>query len=1226
MNKKVIIFGISLIFLLIAITTISASSVLVDLTNLSKIGYGHELIWRANVTGFYDEQAIASYANDTVFVNSRRDNKFYGVNATNGTILWDFYVGTAGAGYTGFGGPTYYGGVVYNAFNGIYAVHPNNGTSIWNYTDVSVEFSQNVAVDEDYVAAVSYIDPSSVFVLNRTTGEVVWNSTVGSAANRIAAEPLLYEDYLIIASFNADTYGLVAFNVTNGSIIWNRTDNAFWDGAPVLYGDKIYITYNYGISSRYLINGTTFLDDTGVAGRTSTVSIHDDVAFSSINGNFYASYLNGTVKWNSYDTYGGTYGSDQTYAQSSISNGLVFSTVMCDSCTGETEGDGFIYAINETNGDFLWRYHVPEDIFGYVSIAAGNIYVVTDEDYLYAFDFGIGSGDYPLIGYDSNRTGYSPDGISTWQYVQVNCTENAPRNHTCNITNNYDHEVHNLTLNFTNLNFKYDVYNSTGDLTNSSVSNYTFSSLSSFGSEIITIVQKEEILQCTQIISAGSYVIPNDLSTSSTCINIDTDNVIIDCQWNTISGGGAGYAFDLDASSSDYLSNITIKNCYTNNFLYAFRSDYTNESYFYNLTLNSPSGYGLYLGTATRYNYFENITIIANSAMLVTGSDYNNFSRLNLTGGSGTLIKFDSGSDNNKFNESSFTGGLYHMEILNTGCKDNYFYDSNFSGATNYSLRFTVSPTPSYRNYFYNNIFNNTNNTYFASVNANNEWNTTFDSGTTNIIGELAYGGNYWATPNGNGYSETCTDSNSNGVCDSPYDVESNGSCTEGVDCTTQNIDYYPLTIIIPNSVPFINLTGLNLMTMNEDTTNATINLSYHVSDPEDDDVLINWTCSDNETDFTVSVNNESKLMNLTAGNNFHGLVNVTCTAHDTSSGTNSSWFLVTVTNVADSSIVTLLSPQSGIGYYDPTNITFIYNVSDSGVNIENCSLILNGYLNYTNISITEDINQTLGLNNLGIGNYSWSVNCTNADGEVYASSANLFSVFNFSFTSNSTNLTLTNTSNIADFAIDNYPYGRINFTNIDVSSELYINENVNISQNYIYLNSTNLTGLNTSARITLFNLSFTNPRPLKDGVFCSDCTEVSYSGGIFVFDVPSFSNYSAEETPDEGGDGGTTSSSGGGGTTTSSETNESENTTNSTSSNSGSVAAITGEATSGGNGESGDSKNVGEIFSSRFDSVLDEVYNLMKRNEWYDKFLKMVFFNKDLINFWISNAFSSDL
>jgi len=73
-------------------------------------------------------------------------------------------------------------------------------------------------------------------------------------------------------------------------------------------------------------------------------------------------------------------------------------------------------------------------------------------------------------------------------------------------------------------------------------------------------------------------------------------------------------------------------------------------------------------------------------------------------------------------------------------------------------------------------------------------------------------------------------------------------------------------------------------------------------------------------------------------------------------------------------------------------------------------------------------------------------------------------------------------------------------------------------------LNATNLTEFNLSSRIILNSITFVNPRPVKDieddGTFVDcvdpDCVEVSFTGGVFVFNTTSFTSFQAAdgETP----------------------------------------------------------------------------------------------------------------
>jgi len=82
----------------------------------------------------------------------------------------------------------------------------------------------------------------------------------------------------------------------------------------------------------------------------------------------------------------------------------------------------------------------------------------------------------------------------------------------------------------------------------------------------------------------------------------------------------------------------------------------------------------------------------------------------------------------------------------------------------------------------YDNLLNNTNNVRASSYYPN-AWNTTLRAGT-NVVGGSYLGGNYYAEPDGTGYSETCTDADANDICDS------NRTHYSG------NVDYYPLAAV----------------------------------------------------------------------------------------------------------------------------------------------------------------------------------------------------------------------------------------------------------------------------------------------------------------------------------------------------------------------------------------------------------------------------------------------
>jgi len=228
-----------------------------------------------------------------------------------------------------------------------------------------------------------------------------------------------------------------------------------------------------------------------------------------------------------------------------------------------------------------------------------------------------------------------------------------------------------------------------------------------------------------------------------------------------------------------------------------------------------------------------------------------------------------------------------------------------------------------------------------------------------------------------------------------------------------------------------------------------------------------------------------------------------------------SKWNITIVNYTIDYSapVITLNTPLDNSG--NEENITFEYSVNDSN-NITNCSLIFNDAINQTNNTISKDVAQEFMLYNLGIGNCNWAISCYDEFNNLGTSETrNLGVVKKSKFIGNTTDLSLINIQNITNLIIDYPNQGHINFSQtINLSSGADIDSYVNISFNRIEINSSALPELNKSARLTLYNLVFTDPRILRDEEVCSDCVEESYEGGTLIFNVTGFSVYSAEETP----------------------------------------------------------------------------------------------------------------
>ncbi|MDQ1276089.1 MAG: hypothetical protein QG610_1664, partial [Euryarchaeota archaeon] len=89
----------------------------------------------------------------------------------------------------------------------------------------------------------------------------------------------------------------------------------------------------------------------------------------------------------------------------------------------------------------------------------------------------------------------------------------------------------------------------------------------------------------------------------------------------------------------------------------------------------------------------------------------------------------------------------------------------------------------------YNNYFNNTVNVKFGDFEETYVWNGSLTEGT-NIIGGPYIGGNYWAKPDGTGFSQTAVDANGDGIADSAYAI------------SEKNYDYLPLTAVYNPVLP----------------------------------------------------------------------------------------------------------------------------------------------------------------------------------------------------------------------------------------------------------------------------------------------------------------------------------------------------------------------------------------------------------------------------------------
>jgi parallel beta-helix repeat protein len=268
------------------------------------------------------------------------------------------------------------------------------------------------------------------------------------------------------------------------------------------------------------------------------------------------------------------------------------------------------------------------------------------------------------------------------------------------------------------------------------------------------------------------------------------------------------YGIHLDSGVNNTILRVSIRN--------SSYGLYVDSGSFNTLNASSISDnlYGTYFYETSdneilSTNFMNNtyaVYITSSSNNAVTGSFLNN---------SSCAISFDDASSNNQVNRSSITNN--ENGVCFDTSNNNTIQDSNITNNAK-GITFSVSSN----NRIFNNVLNNSNNAY--ETYPENFWNTSLIT-SANIINGAYLAGNFWASPDGTGYSENCTDLNANGICDDYYNLSEN------------NVDYLPLAYpdlknpLIIFEVP---------TTADGSTTTTTITANVSVSDNN----LINITCN----------------------------------------------------------------------------------------------------------------------------------------------------------------------------------------------------------------------------------------------------------------------------------------------------------------------------------------------------------------------------------------------
>jgi beta propeller repeat protein/parallel beta-helix repeat protein len=380
----------------------------------------------------------------------------------------------------------------------------------------------------------------------------------------------------------------------------------------------------------------------------------------------------------------------------------------------------------------------------------------------------------------------------------------------------------------------------------------------------------------------GSFTISDNLIVnggigSHVGSNIDLhNNTILNGGIRLGEGGGSkiignfisnGYGIGLWESGSNEIENNTIVNC-SNGISMEFLSS---QNIINNNTLICNDK-GILVGYALGGNTISNNTILNNNiGILLSGSD-----SVGSPAGNNSLL--DNTISNNSIGillegYSSSNLVINNRVELNKqyGVYINNLYINNFG----YGARYGTT------NQFYNNIFNNTVNFFNDTSNYTDDYTSIYtgysytvqprDNGTglipvalnitktsgTNVVGGPYIGGNYWAKPDGTGFSQICANLDGDGIGDLPYNI------------TANDTDYFPLVSSSRSKETIIPVANFST-----NITHTLVPLAVQFTDLSQNAVAWSWDFDNNGISDSTSQNPVhvytslgTYIVNLTASN-----------------------------------------------------------------------------------------------------------------------------------------------------------------------------------------------------------------------------------------------------------------------------------------------------------------------------------------------------------------------
>jgi len=656
----------------------------------------------------------------------------------------------------------------------------------------------------------------------------------------------------------------------------------------------------------------------------------------------------------------------------------------------------------------------------------------------------------------------------------------------------------------------------------------------------------ENVSQCTNITSTGIYELNTSLQAGDgdSCLMINASNVVLDCVDYSYFINGTGSSNTSGVGVLDYLSfqaltNITIKNCNITGFdtglLY---SNNTDNSIIFNNSLYDNT-YGIILEQTYNVNISKNniTTFSSNSSAILLSEDNSSIIENNNITTSGVF-----GFGITVFDYSS--GALININTIttsNTNATAIMIDDGSFGinltantiatlGNMGFGIAFFSSPGS---NLLYSNTITTSGSESFGIfLEAGSDYNISSNTITTSgshgdgiNLQEASSNSAFTQNTIQTGHFEACVIhiemlGNNNTFYDNIFntsDTSFSGVCLEG----TAQINNWNTT-----KASGTNIIGRNLMGGNFWTNNASTGYSDICIDTDGD-----YICDDaynlaedgsSNIDYLPLANHTNMISGsatLDVANKYYML--------NQSISVSGTCFNITANNITlDFNGTTITGDGTGYG----VNITGYNDTTIVNGNISNFSngiYISSGSNNaFSNLIINNSAQDAILLTGATSANNNFTnVVVTNADPSYYdinfsTEGINGTWIIDIHFR----NYTFAGAGGLVNFKEPSF--GEIRFLEPINGSGTSLYTDVDIEPNSAFVNSSSNEGLNKSADIVLYSITYTDPKPQYSlsGTTYTDCTtssdpacrELGYSGNSFMFNVNHFTYFRAAEAYEE--------------------------------------------------------------------------------------------------------------